>query len=60
MLAFNSVRSKQKERYQDAIDEYYSFASEYPDSKYIKEAKRYYRNSVEFIGDDLETDDDSI
>jgi len=58
LLAFNSVRSKQKERYQDAIDEYYSFASEYPESKFIKEANRYYNNAVEFVGDDLETDDD--
>lgn len=60
MLAFNSVRSKQKERYQDTIDEYYSFASEYPESKFMREAKRFYKNSTEFIGDDIETDDESI
>jgi len=60
MLASNSVRSKQKERYQDTIDEYYSFASEYPESKFIKEAKRYYNDATEFVGDDMETDDESI
>ena len=45
MLADNSVLSKKKERFQDTIDEYYSFAAEFPDSKYIKEAKRYYELS---------------
>ncbi|MBN2522127.1 MAG: outer membrane protein assembly factor BamD [Bacteroidales bacterium] len=60
MLAFKSVKSKQKERYQDTIDEYYSFASEFPDSKYIKEAKRFYNNAIDFLGDDLDTVNESI
>lgn len=60
MLAFKSVRSKQKERYQNAIDEYYSFASEFPESKYIREAKRYYKNAVDYIGDDIKAEDDTI
>lgn len=61
MLAFKSVRSKQKQRYQDTIDEYYSFASEFSDSQFIKEAKRYYNNAVDIIGDEeLETDEESI
>lgn len=54
MLADRSVLSKKKERYQDAIDEYYSFASEYPESKYIKEAGRYYRLSSAYLGDEIE------
>jgi outer membrane protein assembly factor BamD len=53
LLAYNSVRSKQKERYQDTIDEYYSFASEYPESKFMKEAQRLYKNAVDYIGDDI-------
>lgn len=53
MLADNSVLSKKKERFQDTIDEYYSFAAEFPDSKYIKEAKRYYELSAKYLGDDI-------
>ncbi len=60
MLAFKSIRSKQKERYQDTIDEYYSFASEFPESEYIKEAKRFYRNAADIVGDELDTENDSI
>jgi outer membrane protein assembly factor BamD len=33
MLADNSVESKKKDRFQDTIDEYYSFAAEFPESK---------------------------
>ena len=59
-LAYNSVRSKQKERYQDTVDEYYSFALEFSDSKYLKEAKRYYKNAAEIIGDEYNTENDTI
>jgi outer membrane protein assembly factor BamD len=55
-FAEKSVVSKQKERYQQAVDEYYSFATEYPQSKYIKEAKRYYDLSLKYLGDDVETE----
>jgi outer membrane protein assembly factor BamD len=57
LYAYGSVRVKQKERYQDAIDEYYSFAAEFPNSKYIKEAKRYYKLSSEILGGDIEKTD---
>lgn len=53
MFADNSVLSKKKERFQEAIDEYYSFAAEFPDSKYLKEARRYYDISARFLGDDF-------
>lgn len=51
--AERSVPAKQKERYQQAIDEYYSFATEFPESKYMKEAKQYYETSSKFLGEDL-------
>jgi outer membrane protein assembly factor BamD len=54
MLADNSILTKKKERFQDAIDEYYSFAAEFPESKFIKEANRYYRISAKYLGDDIE------
>jgi len=40
LLADNSIESKRRERFQNALDEYYSFISEYPSSKYSMEAKR--------------------
>jgi outer membrane protein assembly factor BamD len=49
MLAVNSIRSKQPERFQDTIDDYYSFIAEYPDSKYGKDATRMYDNATEFL-----------
>lgn len=48
LLANNSLPALQKDRYLDMMDNYYNFAGEYPQSKYIKEltkmqeqAKRY-------------------
>lgn len=52
MLADRSIQAKKKERFQEAIDDYYSFAAEFPDSKYMKEAKRYYRLSATYLGED--------
>jgi len=49
-LADNSVRTKQKERYQSTIDEYYTFIGEYPQSEYAKEAKKMYEASMKFLG----------
>lgn len=40
--AFNSVESKQKERFLDFIDDYFNFISEYPESKYRKEVDGLY------------------
>ena len=38
-LAQQSIATKMKERLENTIDEYYGFVNEYPDSKYMKEAK---------------------
>ena len=38
-LARQSVEEKRVERFRDAIDEYYSFRNDYPESKYSQEAK---------------------
>jgi outer membrane protein assembly factor BamD len=40
LLAENSILEKQQERYQSAVDEYYSFIDEFPESDFIKEAER--------------------
>ena len=46
-LAINSIESKKKERFQDAVDEYYSFVSEFPKSEYKVDADVIYKNSQE-------------
>jgi outer membrane protein assembly factor BamD len=50
LLADGSVPSKQKERFQNTIDEYYTFAGEFPESEYMKEAKKMYDASMKFLG----------
>ena len=42
--AKNSVLARQEERYASAIDEYYGFQSEFPESKHNKEAENYFRH----------------
>jgi outer membrane protein assembly factor BamD len=44
-LAENSIFSKQKERYQSTVDEYYSFITQYPESKHKKEAEDIYKEA---------------
>jgi outer membrane protein assembly factor BamD len=48
-MAHKSVESKKLERYRNTIDEYYAFKTEFPDSKYIKEADKYYKEAVKFV-----------
>jgi len=45
--AKNSVLDKQRERYQLTIDEYFNLVSEYPESKYRREAERIFRELQE-------------
>lgn len=52
-LAKNSVPSKQAERYQDAIDEFYGFQTEYPESAFMPKAQDMYEKAKKF-----ETHDD--
>ena len=48
-IAENSVEEKKDERYRDAIDEYYAFKNEFPESKYVKEAEKIFKNSVKEV-----------
>ncbi|MCF8380455.1 MAG: outer membrane protein assembly factor BamD [Bacteroidales bacterium] len=50
LLAENSVLEKQRERYQDAVDEYYSFVAEFKEGQFAKEAKQIYENSMLILG----------
>jgi outer membrane protein assembly factor BamD len=42
LLGVNSVEEKKRERLNNVIDEYYTFADEFPKSKYRKEADRFF------------------
>ena len=46
-----SVEEKQEERFRDVIDEYYSFINEFPDGKYVKEAKKIFETASKKIND---------
>lgn len=48
-LAEQSVEEKKDERYHDAIDEYYSFTTEYPESPFIKEAQNLFKKAEKYV-----------
>jgi outer membrane protein assembly factor BamD len=53
LLAENSVESKKPERYQDTVDEYYSYAGEFPKGNYSDEAIKIYNTSMEKLGQEI-------
>lgn len=58
-LARFSVESKKAERYHNAIDEYYGFVTEYPESKYMSEAKQMFAKASKYVETGEEEDADS-
>ncbi len=48
-MAQLSVEAKKEERYHNAIDEYYGFVTEYPESKYMKEAKALFAKAAKYV-----------
>lgn len=42
-MALQSVEEKKQDRMRDALDEYYAFKNDYPESKYIKDVEKIYR-----------------
>jgi outer membrane protein assembly factor BamD len=50
-MAKNSVEDKKVDRYRDAIDEYYAFKNEFPESKYLDEAEKYYKESLKVVNE---------
>lgn len=47
-LAQKSVENKQRERYQDAIDEFYGFQTEFPESAFMPKAQALYEKAKKF------------
>ncbi len=49
LLAINSIEEKKHERLTSALDEYFTFVDEYPESKYRKEVERYYATTSKLL-----------
>ena len=48
-LGTESVEEKKEERMREAIDEYYAFKNEFPESKYTKEVESIYKNASKYV-----------
>jgi len=46
LYAENSYYTRQKERYQETLDDYYSFKEEFPGSKYLKDVEKIYAETA--------------
>lgn len=49
LYAVNSMPDKQKVRYQDTLDDYYSFMEEFPDSRYSKDVADIYQKTNKYL-----------
>ncbi len=49
MYAQRSIPAKQVERYQAALDDYYSFIEEFPQSKYSKDVAKIFQTMAKFL-----------
>ena len=50
-LAVYSVEEKKTERYRETVDEYYAFKNEFPESKYLKDTERIFKESQKILKD---------
>lgn len=48
-LAQESVDEKKSERMQEAVDEYYTFKNDFPESKYMKEVENIYKDASKYV-----------
>ncbi|MCD7963564.1 MAG: outer membrane protein assembly factor BamD [Rikenellaceae bacterium] len=59
LYAENSIESLQRSRYLDMIDSYYNLIYEFPESKYMEDARKMYTSVVKKIGiSGIETSED--
>jgi outer membrane protein assembly factor BamD len=49
MYAQKSIPSKQLERYQATLDDYYSFIEEFPQTKYSRDAAKIFQNTAKYL-----------
>ncbi len=50
-MAYYSIEERKEERYREAVDEYYGFKNEFPDSKYMKEADHIFMEAEKILKD---------
>jgi len=48
-LATRSVEEKKELRLSDALDEYFTFVDEYPNSEHRKDAEKFYKTLAELL-----------
>jgi outer membrane protein assembly factor BamD len=49
LLAIRSVEEKKEERLTDALDEYFTFVDEFPESEHRKEAEKFYEETARLL-----------
>jgi len=49
LLATKSIEEKKRERLSSALDEYFTFVDEYPDSRHRKEAEKYHTTTAKLL-----------
>jgi len=49
LLAVRSVEEKKEQRLSDALDEYFTFVDEFPESEYKKEAEKFYETTAKLL-----------
>lgn len=49
LLAVNSIDEKKEERLTNALDEYFTFVDEYPESQYRKEVDKFYETTAKLL-----------
>lgn len=50
-MADKSVEEKRVDRFRDTVDEYYAFKNEFPESKYLEEAEKYYQEALKVVNE---------
>ena len=56
-MAKASVDEKKEERMRDTIDEYYAFINEFPESKYLAEAEKMFKDASTYVTDSTDDSD---
>lgn len=53
-LATKSVDEKKQSRYRELLDEHFNYKNMFPTGKYMKETEKYYREALEYVGEDVD------
>ncbi|MDR2886710.1 MAG: outer membrane protein assembly factor BamD [Bacteroidales bacterium] len=59
LYAVNSLPAMQRTRYQDTLDDYFSFIEEYPDSRYARDVMSIYERTERYLKGSIPTNDNN-